>query len=137
MDKELKALEERNTWKIVPIGVAQNKTILTGKWVFRVKTKADGTIDKFKARWVVRGFDQEHGRDYTETFAPKSSSSSRTAPMANPTESVNYLSRSTGSSRHRDCGNSTYTSASSASVSNNSRMTRACIASQREATTFS
>ncbi|CAI7786193.1 unnamed protein product [Closterium sp. NIES-54] len=45
MDKELKALQERNTWKVVPIGVARNKTILTGKWVFRVKTKADGTID--------------------------------------------------------------------------------------------
>ncbi|CAI7870013.1 unnamed protein product [Closterium sp. NIES-53] len=72
MDKELKALEERNTWKVVPNGVAQNKTVLTGKWVFRVKTKADGTIDKFKARWVVRGFDQEHGRDFTETFAPVS-----------------------------------------------------------------
>ncbi|CAI7892733.1 unnamed protein product [Closterium sp. NIES-53] len=72
MDDELKALEERNTWKIIPIDEAQNKTILTGKWVFRVKTKADGTIDKFKARWVVRGFDQEHGRDYTETFAPVS-----------------------------------------------------------------
>ncbi|CAI7742959.1 unnamed protein product, partial [Closterium sp. NIES-54] len=43
-----------------------------GKWVFRVKTKADETIDKFKARWVVRGFDQEHGRDFTETFAPDS-----------------------------------------------------------------
>ncbi|CAI7747888.1 unnamed protein product [Closterium sp. NIES-54] len=69
MDKELKALQERNTWKVVPIGVARNKTILTGKWVFRVKTKADGSIDKFKARWVVRGFDQEHGRDFTETFA--------------------------------------------------------------------
>ncbi|CAI7839837.1 unnamed protein product [Closterium sp. NIES-53] len=72
MDKELKALQERNTWKVVPIGVARNKTILTGKWVFRVKTKADGTIDKFKARWAVRGFDQEHGRDFTETFAPVS-----------------------------------------------------------------
>ncbi|CAI7746744.1 unnamed protein product [Closterium sp. NIES-54] len=72
MDKELKALQERNTWKVVPIDVARNKTILTGKWVFRVKTKADGTIDKFKARWVVRGFDQEHGRDFTETFAPDS-----------------------------------------------------------------
>ncbi|CAI7819226.1 unnamed protein product, partial [Closterium sp. NIES-54] len=72
MDKDLKALEERNTWKVVPIGVARNKTVLTGKWVFRVKTKADGTIDKFKARWVVRGFDQEHGRDFTETFAPVS-----------------------------------------------------------------
>ncbi|CAI7832930.1 unnamed protein product, partial [Closterium sp. NIES-53] len=69
MDRELKALKERNTWKIVPISMARNKTILTGKWVFRVKTKADGTIDKFKARWVVRGFDQEHGRDFTETFA--------------------------------------------------------------------
>ncbi|CAI7861841.1 unnamed protein product [Closterium sp. NIES-53] len=72
MDKELKALQERNTWKVVPIRVARNKTILTGKWVFRVKTKADGTIDKFKARWVVRGFDQEQGRDFTETFAPVS-----------------------------------------------------------------
>ncbi|CAI7820594.1 unnamed protein product [Closterium sp. NIES-53] len=70
MDKELKALKERNTWKVVPIGVARNKTILTGKWVFRVKTKADVTIDKFKARWVVRSFDQEHGRDFTGTFAP-------------------------------------------------------------------
>ncbi|CAI7812671.1 unnamed protein product [Closterium sp. NIES-54] len=69
MDKELKALQERNTWKVVPIGVARNKTILAGKWVFHVKTKADGTIDKFKARWVVRGFDQEHGRDFTETFS--------------------------------------------------------------------
>ncbi|CAI7874741.1 unnamed protein product [Closterium sp. NIES-53] len=72
MDRELKALQERNTWKVVPIGVARNKTILTGKWVFRVKTKADGTIDKFKARWVVRDFDQEHGREFTETFAPVS-----------------------------------------------------------------
>ncbi|CAI7789088.1 unnamed protein product [Closterium sp. NIES-53] len=72
MDRELKALEEWNTWKVVPISVARNKTILTGKWVFRIKTKADGTIEKFKARWVVRGFDQEHGRDFTETFAPVS-----------------------------------------------------------------
>ncbi|CAI7848493.1 unnamed protein product [Closterium sp. NIES-53] len=69
MDRQLKALQDRNTWKIVPIEVARNKTILTGKWVFRAKTKADGTIDKFKASWVVRGFDQEHGRDFTETFA--------------------------------------------------------------------
>ncbi|CAI7746324.1 unnamed protein product [Closterium sp. NIES-53] len=72
MDKELQALQECNTWKVVPIGVARNKTILIGKWVFRVKTKADGTIDKFKARWVIRSFDLEHGRDFTETFAPVS-----------------------------------------------------------------
>ncbi|CAI7881888.1 unnamed protein product [Closterium sp. NIES-53] len=72
MDTELKALQERNTWKIVPFRAARNGTILMGKWVFNVKTKADGAIDKFKARWVVRGFDQEQGRDFTETFAPVS-----------------------------------------------------------------
>ncbi|CAI7740390.1 unnamed protein product [Closterium sp. NIES-54] len=72
MDRELKVLQECNTWKVLPIGVARNKTILMGKWVFRVKKKADGTIDKFKACWVVRGFDQEQGRDFTETFAPVS-----------------------------------------------------------------
>ncbi|CAI7880070.1 unnamed protein product [Closterium sp. NIES-53] len=72
MDKELKALQERNTSKVVPIGVARNKTILMGKWVFRVKTKAGGTIDKFKARWVVRGFNLEQGQDFMETFAPVS-----------------------------------------------------------------
>ncbi|CAI7835019.1 unnamed protein product [Closterium sp. NIES-53] len=72
MDREFKALEHKNTWKIVPIGVARNKTILTGKWVFSVKTKANGTIDKFKARWIVRGFDQEHVQDFTETSAPVS-----------------------------------------------------------------
>ncbi|CAI7758118.1 unnamed protein product [Closterium sp. NIES-53] len=72
MDKELKALQERNTWKVVPIGAARNKTILTGKWVFRGKTKPGGTIDKFKACWVVCGFDQEHGRDFMEKVAPVS-----------------------------------------------------------------
>ncbi|CAI7797800.1 unnamed protein product [Closterium sp. NIES-53] len=50
MDRELKALKERNTWKVVSIGVARIKTIRKGKWVSHVKTKADGTIDKFKAR---------------------------------------------------------------------------------------
>ncbi|CAI7861517.1 unnamed protein product [Closterium sp. NIES-53] len=40
MDRELKALQERNTWKFMPIGVARNKTILTGKWVFSRENKS-------------------------------------------------------------------------------------------------
>ncbi|CAI7862624.1 unnamed protein product [Closterium sp. NIES-54] len=72
MDRELAALEKRETWDLRPIEKTVNKNVLTGKWVFRVKTKADGTYEKHKARWVVRGFDQTHGIDYTLTFAPVS-----------------------------------------------------------------
>ncbi|CAI7758990.1 unnamed protein product [Closterium sp. NIES-54] len=45
---------------------------ISEKWVFRVKTAADGTIERFKARWVERGYDQRHGIDFGQTFAPVS-----------------------------------------------------------------
>jgi len=39
------------------------------KWVYVVKRKADGTIEKYKARKVGRGFSQEAGINYDETYA--------------------------------------------------------------------
>ena len=43
---------------------------MTGKWIWTHKRRADGTLECYKARWVLRGFTQRPGVDYDETFSP-------------------------------------------------------------------
>lgn len=66
MADEYKALVDNNTWRLVPRPPGAN--VVTGK--FRHKFHSDGTLARHKARWVVRGYSQQHGIDYDETFSP-------------------------------------------------------------------
>nr|GEX19074.1 hypothetical protein [Tanacetum cinerariifolium] len=68
MHKELKALESNSTWELTTLPTG--KTPIGNKWVFRIKFKATGDIERFKARVVAKGFTQKEGIDYKETFAP-------------------------------------------------------------------
>jgi hypothetical protein len=56
------------TWELVPR--PQGSNVVTGKWLFTRKFRADGAFDRYKARWALRGFTQRPGVDYDETFSP-------------------------------------------------------------------
>ncbi|PKU60478.1 Retrovirus-related Pol polyprotein from transposon TNT 1-94 [Dendrobium catenatum] len=68
MSDEFMALQKQGTWSLQP--PPSNKPILGCKWIFKLKTTPDGKIDRYKARLVAQGFDQEHGVNFTETFSP-------------------------------------------------------------------
>jgi len=68
MADELQALIDNGTWRLVPRPPGAN--VVTGKWIFKHKYHSDGSLARHKARWVVRGFSQQHGIDYDETFSP-------------------------------------------------------------------
>jgi hypothetical protein len=68
MDVEFKALQENKTWHLVPRKTTEN--IIDSKCVYKVKRYADGSIDRYKARLVVKGFRQRYVIDYDDTFSP-------------------------------------------------------------------
>lgn len=65
---EFNALLRNDTWSLIPCPAGAN--VVTGKWIFRHKLNPDGSLSRYKARWVVRGFTQQAGVDYGETFSP-------------------------------------------------------------------
>jgi hypothetical protein len=65
---EYKALLSNSTWDLVPRPPRAN--VVTGKWIFKHKLKADRSLDRYKACWVLQGFTQRPGVDYDETFSP-------------------------------------------------------------------
>jgi hypothetical protein len=68
MTEEHQSIMKNDVWEIVPR--PKEKSVVTSKWVYKIKHAADGSVVKYKARFVARGFSQKEGEDYDETFAP-------------------------------------------------------------------
>jgi Reverse transcriptase (RNA-dependent DNA polymerase) len=66
--EELKSLASNGVWTLVKRPDGAN--IMSSKWVFKIKRLPSGQISRYKARVVARGFSQQYGVDYYETFAP-------------------------------------------------------------------
>ena len=70
---EMDSIVGNNTWELSDLSTGCKP--LGCKWIFKRKMKADGSIDKFKARLVIQGFRQREGVNYFDTYAPWQESS--------------------------------------------------------------
>ncbi|CAI7773511.1 unnamed protein product, partial [Closterium sp. NIES-54] len=68
MESELKSIEENGTWELVEL--PEGRKAITSKWLFKIKSDADGQIKRYKSRLVAKGYQQKEKVDYKELFAP-------------------------------------------------------------------
>lgn len=68
MDEEYNSLMNAGTWTLVD--KPMDKNIIGCKWVYKIKTDAQGHIMRYKARLVAQGYAQEYMVDYEEVFSP-------------------------------------------------------------------
>jgi hypothetical protein len=68
MIEEYESILKNDVWEVV--ARPNGKSVVTSKWIYKIKHAVDGSVEKFKARFVARGFSQKEGIDYDEIFAP-------------------------------------------------------------------
>ena len=68
IEEELNSLAANGIWEMV--GLPRGRQPITSKWGFKVKYTPSGLIERYQARLVARGFSQQYGIGYEETFAP-------------------------------------------------------------------
>ena len=68
MIEKYQSIMKNHLWDVVLR--PERKSVVTSKWIYKIKHTADGSIEKYKAIFVARGFSQKEGIDYEENFAP-------------------------------------------------------------------
>jgi len=78
LDDGVDAVTKNKTWIRVkhPLN-GMNIRVLCGKWVYKIKRKIDNTTARYKARWVIKGYEQLYSIDYDQTFAGVAKSRTR------------------------------------------------------------
>jgi hypothetical protein len=67
MAKEYQSILKNDVWDIVPR--PEEKSVITSKWIYKINLASSGSVIKYKARFVARGFSEVEGIDYEETFS--------------------------------------------------------------------
>ena len=80
MTEEYQSSMKNDVMEIVPN--PESKSVVSSKWIYKIKHIANGSIEKYKARFVAHGFSQKEGINYEETFSIVARSTSIRTIMA-------------------------------------------------------